>query len=112
MGRHTVTGLLCASGRQFGDWSAAYRLFSRERVDTSALLSAVRRGVVCELSSCQPLVVGIDDTLVRKSGGKTSGVSWRRDPLGPVFCNNFIRAQRFLQASAALPAGPAPPRRA
>ena len=108
MGRHTVTGLICASGAQFSDWSAAYRLFARERVDTSALLSVVRRGVVAELPPDHPLVVGLDDTLVKKSGKKTCGVGWRRDPLGPPFCNNFIRAQRFLQASAALPSGPGP----
>ena len=112
MGRHTVTGLVCASGRQFRDWSADYRLFSKERVDVSALLAAVRRGVLAELSSCDPLVVGLDDTLVKKSGKKTPGVVWKRDPLGPPFHPNFIRAQRFLQASAALPAssGPSPAR--
>lgn len=112
MGRHTVTGLLCASGRQFRDWSADYRLFSRERVDTDALLDVARRGVLRELSPQDPLVVGIDDTLVGKSGGRTPGVAWKRDPLGPPFCNNFIRAQRFLQASATLPAssGPSPAR--
>lgn len=112
MGRHTVTGLLCASGAQFSDWSAAYRLFARERVDTSALLSAVRRGVLAELPAGHPLVVGLDDTLARKSGKKTSGSGWKRDPLGPPFRVNFIWAQRFLQASAALPAssGPSPAR--
>lgn len=108
MGRHTVTGLLATSGRQFRDWSATYRLFSRERVDPQALLDTVRRGVVRELPSGEPLVVGLDDTLVKKSGGKTPGVGWKRDPLGPPFHPNFIRAQRFLQASAALPASGVP----
>ena len=108
MGKHTITGLLAASGRQFSDWSAAYRLFSRERVDVAALLDVVRRGVLAELPPGHPLVVGLDDTLVRKSGKKTPGVGWKRDPLGPPFCNNFIRAQRFLQASAALPASSDP----
>jgi len=31
-------------------------------------------------------------------------VGWRRDPLGPPFQTNFVRAQRFLQISLALPA--------
>lgn len=30
-------------------------------------------------------------------------MAWRRDPLGPRFQTNFVRAQRFLQVSAALP---------
>jgi len=35
VGRHTITGLLYTSGRQFADWSADYRLFSRDRCDTA-----------------------------------------------------------------------------
>jgi hypothetical protein len=30
-------------------------------------------------------------------------VAWRRDPLGPRFQTNFVRAQRILQLSAAVP---------
>src|SRR5260370_3879069 len=37
LGRRTLSGLLCASGQQFRDWSAAYRLFERERLDGEAL---------------------------------------------------------------------------
>lgn len=52
----------------------------------------------------------MDDTLLRKRGRKIAGTSWRRDPLGPQFCDNFIWAQRFLQIVAALPEGPGPSR--
>ena len=45
----------------------------------------------------------MDDTLVRKRGRKVYGTSWKRDPLGPPFCTNFVWGQRFLQLSAALP---------
>lgn len=45
MGRHTLTGLLTASGHQFMDWSSAYRLFSQHRVDISRLFDVVRSGV-------------------------------------------------------------------
>src|SRR5713101_4454722 len=37
LGRHTLSGLLYATGQQFRDWSAAYRLFERERLDSDAL---------------------------------------------------------------------------
>jgi hypothetical protein len=50
----------------------------------------------------------MDDSLLRKSGTKIAGVSYRRDPLGPPFHVNFVRAQRVLQLSAALPSGPIP----
>jgi len=50
--------------------------------------------------------VVLDDTLLRRSGLHTPGVGWRRDPLGPRFQTNFVRAQRFLQLSAAMPSQP------
>lgn len=108
LGRHTITGLLTASGQQFVDWSAAYRLFSKERFEIGALFAVARQATVEQLDDNQPLVALLDDTLLRKRGRKIAGTSWHRDPLGPHFCNNFIWAQRFLQISAALPEGPLP----
>lgn len=48
----------------------------------------------------------MDDTLIRKRGRKVYGTGWKRDPLGPSFCSNFVWGQRFLQISAALPDQP------
>ena len=103
LGRRTVSGMLCASAQQFTDWSAAYRLFERQRFDSDALFAPVRREVVERLSPEEPLVVMMDDTLMRKRGRKVHGTGWKRDPLGPAFCKNFVWGQRFLQVSAALP---------
>lgn len=50
-----------------------------------------------------PFRVFLDDSLLRRSGLHTPGVAWRRDPLGPRFQTNFVRAQRFLQLSASMP---------
>jgi hypothetical protein len=86
------------------DWSAAYRLFARERFDAQAVLDAVLGEVIGMQSPEAPVVAAVDDTLLRKRGTKIAGVSWRRDPLGPPFSTNFIRAQRMLQVSVALPA--------
>jgi hypothetical protein len=105
-----VTGLLTTCGCQQADWTAAYRLFSRHRLDARRLLDGVRRGVVGHLEEGEPLVVALDDTLLPKKGTKIHGVSWRRDPLGPPFRTNFVRAQRVLQLSAALPVGDGPVR--
>src|SRR3989304_3700601 len=41
LGRRTVSGMLCTSAQQFGDWSAAYRLFEQDRFDHEALLAQV-----------------------------------------------------------------------
>jgi len=51
-----------------------------------------------------PVRACLDDSLLRRSGLHTAGVGWRRDHLGRPFQTNFVRAQRFLQTSLALPA--------
>lgn len=57
----------------------------------------------------QPTVVGsLDDTNLRKSGTHIPGVSYRRDSMSPHFRVNFIRAQRFVQTSIAVPFGEGP----
>jgi DDE superfamily endonuclease len=98
-----VTGLLTTSGSQFQDWTAAYRLFSQDRVPVTEVFSVVRRSIAGQLPAGAPFRAVLDDSLLRRSGLHTPGVGWRRDPLGPRFQTNFVRAQRFLQISAALP---------
>ena len=51
LGRHTISGMLNATGQQFVDWSAAYRLFALERFDTGALLAPARQAVLGRPSS-------------------------------------------------------------
>ena len=103
LGRHTVTGLLTTSGSQFQDWTAAYRPFSQDRVPVPEIFSVVRRAVADQLPAGAPFRAVLDDSLLRRSGLHTPGVAWRRDPLGPRFQTNFVRGQRFLQISAAMP---------
>lgn len=103
LGRHTLTGLLTTSGSQFRDWSATYRLFSNDRLPLPEIFSVVRRAVTEQLPAGAPFRAVLDDTLLRRSGLHVPGVAWRRDPLGPRFQTNFVRGQRFLQISAAMP---------
>lgn len=103
MGRHTVTGLLTASGKQFLDWSSTYRLFSQQRVDIDKLFGVVRTNCLKEIPSGHSIVAHMDDTIIKKTGKKIPGTAWRRDPLGPPFHTNFIWGQRFIQLSMALP---------
>jgi hypothetical protein len=95
--------MLATVGREFEDWSSAYRLFANERIDREALFTPVRTGVLERLESDEPLNAMMDDTLVRKRGRKVHGAAWKRDPLGPAWHTNFVWGQRFLQISAALP---------
>lgn len=98
-----MTGLLSTCGLQFHDWTAAYRLFARDRMDLSRIFEFVRQEAVDQLPGDAPLCIAMDNSLLRKTGIRTHGVAWRRDPLGPPFQANLIRAQRILQLSLALP---------
>ena len=98
-----MTGLLTTCGQEFQDWSAPYRLFSCDRLPMAEIFAVVRRGVLAELPPQAPLCVAVDDSLLRKTGLRIPGVAWRRDPLGPRFQTNFVRAQRVLQLSASVP---------
>lgn len=100
-----MTGLLTTSGRCFYDWTADYRLYSRQRFGEQALYSVIRRQAWSFLKPDQPLVIAMDDSILRKTGSRIPGVAYRKDPLGPPFQVNLIRAQRFLQISVALPHG-------
>jgi hypothetical protein len=103
LSRHTVTGMLAASGSQFTDWSGSYRLFSKQRVDIPKIMSVVQSNVLQEADSLPYVVAHMDDTVIKKTGKRIPGTAWRRDPLGPPFQTNFIWGQRFIQMSLALP---------
>lgn len=105
LGRHTLTGVLGASGRLFCDWSADYRMYARRRIEPEDLFTPVRQAVTATLAEAAPLVAALDDTRLPKTGRKTCGAAYTRDPLGPPFHVNLIKAQRFVQLSAACPAG-------
>lgn len=102
-GKRTLTGLLCGSGRQFADWSAAYRLFSQQRVDPRQMLDVSLKQTIDMLPDNGLLIAHLDDTLLGKTGRTIPGAKWRRDPLGPPFHTNFIWGQRFVQLSVACP---------
>ena len=100
LGRHTLTGLLATNGQLQSDWSADYRLYSRQRIKPTELFGQVRRGIQQSLDAQEALTVAMDDSILRKSGRKTPGVGYRRDPLSPPFHVNFVRGMRFVQLSA------------
>ncbi len=111
LGRHTITARILTSGGGLGDWSADYRLYARQRFDPDALFAVVRQKFQQAVPPDSPFLVAIDDSILRKTGPRIPGVAYRRDPMGPPFHVNFVRALRVLQISALMPLGPgAPPR--
>ena len=108
-GRRTITALMEATGRADCDWSADYRVFSRDVWEPTAVFAHLLPALLA-LHPQNPkiLVASLDDTNVRKTGTHIPGVAYRRDPMSPPFQANLIRAQRFVQASLAVPFGQGP----
>jgi hypothetical protein len=104
-GRHTISGLLRSQDRTQQDWSADYRLYSHDRFDEDKVFDQIRQ----QIEKCSPpdgpLVVAMDDSLLRKTGRRIFGSGYQRDPLSPAFHVNFVRGLRVLQISAAVPQG-------
>jgi hypothetical protein len=104
-GRHTLTGLLRNQNRTQADWSADYRLYSAGRLDVDKVFQCVRREVEQCGGAEAPLVVAMDDSILRKTGRHIFGSGYRRDPLSPPFHTNLVRGLRVLQISAAVRQG-------
>jgi len=99
-----MTNLLTTGGRQFVDWTADYRMYSKERIDCESIFSHIRKEVYIH-NNRKRLITALDDSLLRKTGKKIPGVKFARDPMGPPFQVNFIRGQRVIQMSAAISEG-------
>ncbi len=97
---HLTSNAICAIGRQFLDWSADYRLFSRSLWDPHALFDPIFDHLAALLPSAQaPVIAALDDTLCKKTGRHIPGATYARDPLSPPFHVNLCRGLRFVQAS-------------
>jgi hypothetical protein len=87
------------------DWTADYRMYTENRLEVEKIFGHVRT----EIEQCgqpdSPLVVAMDDSLLRKTGRRIFGCGYRRDPLSPPFHVNFVRGLRILQISAAVRQG-------
>lgn len=104
-GRHTITGLLRNQNRTQQDWSADYRFYAQGRLDIGKIFGHLRVQVEQCGPADAPLVVAMDDSLLRKTGRHIFGCGYRRDPLSPPFHVNFVRGLRVLQLSAAVRQG-------
>lgn len=95
--------MLCSTGQQFKDWSADYRLYSKGRFCDESIFECITDKVCSLLKPKDPVIVAMDDSLLRKSGKKTPGNKFQRDPLSPPFHTNLVLSQRIVQISAAIP---------
>jgi hypothetical protein len=109
---HLISTAICASGRQFVDWSADYRVCARSPWEPRELFDVVLDHLPPLLPTPKaPVFVALDDTLLKKTGRRIPGVKILRDPLSPPFHVNLCYGLRFVQVSALVSphdaAGPA-----
>lgn len=106
---HLTSTAICASGRQFVDWSADYRLCSRSPWEPHRLFDPIFDHLPALLASpTAPVIAALDDTLCKKTGRHIPGVSMARDPLSPPFHVNLCYGLRFLQLSVLVSPRSAP----
>lgn len=102
IGRHTITNLIIWLGRDQSDHTADYRLYNEYKWDVEHLFNPLLKVAITHFPD-DYIVVGADDTRIRKTGKKIPGTSWGRDPMSPPFQVNLMWGQRFLQFSCLLP---------
>lgn len=101
VGRHWITRMISAAGRDQQDWSADYRLFSTRKWGLDRVFLHVLRAALA-LSAESRVFVALDDTGVRRGGRLVKAARWMRDPLSPKFHVNLVRGVRFLHFSLIL----------
>jgi hypothetical protein len=82
VGEHTVTGCLVACGVA-GSWhhSRGHRFFSRARWSPDRLGLVLLDLIVARLvDPGAPLLIAVDDTLLRRSGRRVWGTAWHHEP--------------------------------
>lgn len=101
--RHTVTQGLLSLGLTDADWTAWYRLFSRQRFSEECLAQRLFVETLEHVPVEQPYVVGVDATQVPRSSQKMPGTSWLKASGTAPFHPGIHRAQRFVNGSWLLP---------
>jgi hypothetical protein len=97
---HLTSTAICATGRQFQDWSADYRVCSQSPWEPRELFDPILDALPGLLGVPQaPVLAALDDSLFRKTGRMIPGVSIGRDPMSPPFHVNLHYGLRFVQAS-------------
>jgi hypothetical protein len=103
LGRHTITQVLLGLGHGDRDWSAAYRLFRRERIDLEGARRELVAGMLRHVPRRQPLVVVLDATQLPRTSARLVGCGWLKAPRTPCWKPGIHRAQRWEGLSALLP---------
>lgn len=101
--RHTLTQVLLVLGQGDQDWTATYRLFSRQRMDYEILTRCFLREYLPAIPVADPLVVALDGTKLVRSSRKMEGTAWDKAPGTAPFKPGICRTQRYSHLAGLLP---------
>jgi hypothetical protein len=97
---HLISNAICATGRQFQDWTADYRVWSQSPWEARDLFNPILEALPGLLSAADaPVLAALDDTMTKKTGRGIPGVAIGRDPMSPPFHVNLCYGLRFVQTS-------------
>lgn len=102
-GRHTITQLLLSLGLTDTDWSAFYRIFSKDRFNEEKASRQMLKEMSSELPVEQMFVVGVDGFHVSRTSHKMPGTGWMRGMRTAKFRPGIQRGQRFVEGSWLTP---------
>ena len=103
LGRHTVTQVLRTLGETEGDWSAWYRLYSRDRFDEAKAGAQLLKETLRHVPIEEPYVVTMDGVRVPRTGKHVAGSSWWPAQNTAYFQRGLERAQRFEEIAWLTP---------
>ncbi len=81
------------------NWSASYRVLSVGKWKTEELSWAILDSALEFIGAGEPVMLAVDDTLLRKTGRRIKGCAYARDPQSPPFQANLVWGQRILCVS-------------
>jgi hypothetical protein len=102
--RHTISQIIMALGRNEEDWTAWYRLFSRERFPYEPARKLLLAQILAAYGEEDLLVVAGDSTQTPRSSRKMEGSGWLRNLRTPPFMLGIHAAQRWFHGAVLLPA--------
>jgi hypothetical protein len=85
-----------------GNWSASYRVLSSGKWKMEELSWALLDSALGFIGDDEPVMLAVDDTLLRKTGHRNRDCAYARDPLSPPFQANLVWGQRTVCVSVLI----------
>jgi len=104
----TITSLVEFNARHgnarlnHGNWSASYRVLSRGKWKMEELSWALLDSALGFIGEGEPVMLAVDDTILRKTGRRNRDCAYARDPLSPPFQANLVWGQRTICVSVLI----------